>query len=145
MCKVSDKLKLCSCKTEIVETLKHYWILSRPNGTEGNIIGEILPPAYIGEQVERLNESTIRKLLNDGNFFEVELDLQENDTLSLHFTCNHNHMGKQIDNYYGNYLVYAFKNKNKKWHKGDWNYIGSNGDDIQSGKIMKPFEKPENL
>ena len=26
MCTVSDKLKLCSCKTENVERLKHYWI-----------------------------------------------------------------------------------------------------------------------
>ncbi|MEI7802199.1 MAG: hypothetical protein WCI97_06125 [Bacteroidota bacterium] len=145
MCKVSDKLKLCSCKTEIVETLKHYWILSRPNGTEGNIIGEIMPPAYIGEQMEHLNESTLRKLLNNGNCFDVELKLQENDTLSLHFTCYQNHNGKQLDNYYGNYLVYAVKYINGTWRQGEWNYIGGNGDDVQSGKIMKPFLKLENL
>ncbi len=144
MCKVSDKLKLCSCKTEIVETLKHYWILNRPNGIEASMLGTIMPPAYIGEKMERLNESTLRKLLNNGNCFDVELDLQENDTLSLHFTCNQNHNGKQFVDFYGSYLLYAFKFKNGKWRKGEWNHFGGNGDDVQSGKIMKPFEKPVN-
>ena len=144
MCKVSDKLKLCSCKTEIVETLKHYWILNRPNGFDARMLGTIMPPANIGEQMERLNESTLRKLLNNGNCFDVELDLQENDTLSLHFTCNQNHNGKQFVDFYGSYLIYAFKFKNGKWRKGEWNPFGGNGDDVQSGKIMKPFEKPHN-
>ena len=88
MCKVSDKLKLCSCNAEKVESLKHFWVLNRPENLGQCIIGEIMPPADIGKQIENFNIERLRKHLNDGNCFDVILSHQEKDILELHFTCS---------------------------------------------------------
>ena len=111
MCKVSDKLKLCSCKTENVEKLRHYWVLNRPFKRGDSILGTILPPADIGEQLEKLNIHTLQKQLNNGNCFDIELIHQENDILELHFTCKQDPMIDQAKSYDGTYLVYAFSYK----------------------------------
>lgn len=86
MCKISDKLKLCTCKTKSVEQLKHYWILKRHNGQNNCIVGEAILPANIGEQADLINEKIILKMLNGDNCFDTELLHQENDILELHFT-----------------------------------------------------------
>lgn len=72
MCEVSDKLKLCTCRTKGVEQLKHYWILKRP--TEQFIIvhRDLILPADIGETAHNLDQQTNLKLLNDGNCFDIE-------------------------------------------------------------------------
>ena len=86
MCKVSDQLKLCSCKTDVVEKLKHYWILKRHNGGNTNVIGEAILPQNSFETADKINFTTIAKMLNSGNCFEIELQHQKNDILELHFT-----------------------------------------------------------
>jgi hypothetical protein len=83
MCKISDKLKLCSCRIENVQRLKHYWVLNRPEDKGVFILGEIVPPADIGERVEKYNINSLRKQLNNGNCFDVNLVHQENDILEL--------------------------------------------------------------
>jgi hypothetical protein len=85
MCTVSDQLKLCSCKTEKVENLKHYWILKRHNGENYCIIGEPILPADIGDDADKVNSRILQKQLNSGNCFDIELQHQENDILELHF------------------------------------------------------------
>ena len=67
------KLKLCSCRTENVQRLKHYWVLNRPEDKDEFILGEIVPPANIGERVEKYNINSLRKQLNNGNCFDVDL------------------------------------------------------------------------
>jgi hypothetical protein len=134
MCKVSDKLKLCTCKAENVEKLKHYWVLNRYHRRNDCIMGEILPPPDIGEIVEKYNIGTLLKLLNEGNCFDTELQLKQNDILELHFTLN-------PEKYFGNYLAYAFVFKNNKWKVGDYDPFGNNMEEIQNGKILRPFAK----
>ena len=111
MCKVSDKLKLCSCKADNVEKLKHYWVLNRHNGQNYETLGSIIPPPDIGEIAEKYNIETLLKLLNEGNCFDTELQLKQNDILELHFTVS------DPDKYFGKYLVYASYSKttNGKW------------------------------
>ena len=134
MCKVSDKLKLCSCKIENVESLKHYWILNRPEDKDQFTIGLILPPANIGEQIEKFNVNRLRKQLNNGDCFDVTLIHQENDILELHFTCK-----PKNDTDSGNYLVYAFVYKNGKWKKTSHDPFGNNMNSLQTGRILRPF------
>ena len=86
MCKISDKLKLCTCKAKDIYKLKHYWKLKKLNGSELIIVGEMILPVQIGEQAERYNITTLTKLLNAGTCFDVAPILQENDVLYLHFT-----------------------------------------------------------
>ena len=144
MCTVSDQLKLCSCKTKNVEALKHSWVLKRPNGGQDCIIGEAILPANIGEEVDKINIRTIRKMLNSGNCFDIELQHQENDILVLYFTFY-----ADPDKYFmlpchGNYLAYAFVFKNNKWRKTDFDPFGENLNNIQKGKIVKPFLTVQN-
>ncbi|MBP0611913.1 hypothetical protein J8J42_02495 [Chryseobacterium sp. cx-311] len=86
MCKISPHLKLCTCNTDNIEDLPHYWLLKGAADEGANIVGEAILPADIGEDADQLNEKTIVQSLNSGNCFDVELHLTENDLLQLHFT-----------------------------------------------------------
>lgn len=139
MCKVSDKLKLCSCKTESAGTLKHYWVLTRPADKDEYIVGDILPPADIGEQIQKFNINSLRKHLNSGNCFDVELIHQENDILEFHFTCNKNPSIDYKTCGFDTYLVYAFVYKGGKWKKTSYDPFGNNLNPVQVGEISTPF------
>jgi hypothetical protein len=141
MCKISDKLKLCTCRTENVQSLKHYWVLNRHEALDSYVLGSIIPPADIEEQVEKYNLNTLRKLLNDGNCFDVKLDHQENDILELHFTCQQKLDTENQLSDSGNYIVYAFKFTNGKWRKTKYDPFGNNLTTVQGGKILTPLVK----
>ncbi len=141
MCKVSDKLKLCSCKTQDIRKLKHYWILKRNDGGNLSLVGETMLPINISEKAEKLNIDTLCKLLNEGNCFDIEMQHRQNDILELHFTCFAERNNFNNEPWNGDFLVYAFRFKNNKWRKTDYDPFGSNLDDIQSGKIVRPFTK----
>jgi hypothetical protein len=138
MCTVSDQLKLCSCKTKDVKSLKHYWRLRREkeeNEFRVCIMGSIIPPANIGEKAHEMNENTILKQLNQNNCFDVELQHQENDILELHFTC------QASNDEYGNYLAYCFRFENKQWIVSDYDPFAKQHLLLHSGKISEPFLK----
>ncbi len=139
MCKVSDQLKLCSCKTKQVEDLKHYWILKRHNGEQNCIFGEAILPVNIGEAADKVNIKTLTKMLNNGNCFDIKLQHQEDDILELHFTFNSDPEKYVTSPSNSNYLAYAFVFKNNKWKKTDFDPFGANLKDIQKGKILRPF------
>ena len=141
MCKISDKLKLCTCKTENVEQLKHYWILKRHNGQPNCIVGEAILPANIGEQSDRINEKTIVKMLNECNCFDIDLQHLEGDILELHFTFYADPEKYFMPPCYGNFLAYAFKFKKGIWRKTNFDPFGENVEDIQKGKITRPFAR----
>ena len=139
MCIISDKLKLCSCKTENVELLKHYWILKRFTKKTEWLVGEMMLPANIGETADRLNQTTIQNQLNSGNCFDVELNHQENDILELHFTYKVDpeiHFNLICN---GDFLAYSFKFKKEKWRKGEYNTFAANLIEVQKGNIRNPF------
>jgi hypothetical protein len=139
MCTVSDKLKLCTCETENVEKLKHYWILKRPTEKKHFMVGEILPPANIDENAYELNQKNILAQLNNGNCFDIELQHQENDILELHFAFKTGL--KRLRNRFSgfeDYLVYAFKFKKGKWKEDYYDSFDVDFDEIQKGKIINP-------
>jgi len=139
MCNISDKLKLCTCKTKNVEQLKHYWILKRRNGGNNYIVGQTMLPANIGEKQDRLNANNLQRLLNEGNCFDIKLLQEENDILKLHFTFYADREKYLMLPCHGNYLAYAFKFKKGKWNKKNYDPFGENLNNIQKGKIKNPF------
>ena len=141
MCQVSDKIKLCSCKTKDVEQLKHYWVLNRPKNKDEVMLGDIIPPADIGEQLEKLNIHTLRTQLNNENCYDVVLLHEENDILELHFTCTLQPKTEPMFHEYGNYLVYAFVFKKGKWRKTSYDPFGNSLSFVQAGKIKQRFVK----
>ena len=141
MCKVSDKLKLCTCKTKNVEQLKHYWILKRPTESIYHIEGITILPADIGEAAHTYNQRTIMAQLNDANCFDFELTHQENDILELHFTCNVGLEKQKKHPLQGDYLGYAFNFKKGKWEEDIYDNFDVNFNEIQKGEINNPFSK----
>ena len=85
MCEVSDKLKLCTCSSDISK-LKYYWVFYRYAGNKlENMIGEPIMPVAINPETDILNIQLIGKLLNDGNVFDFELTPKTKDRLLLAF------------------------------------------------------------
>ena len=141
MCKVSDKLKLCSCKTQDIRELKHYWILKRNDGGDLSVVGETMIPVNIGEKADKLNADTLCVMLNEGNCFDVEMQHRQNDILELHFTCIADRNNVLNGHWNGNFLEYEFRFRNKKWRKAHYDPFSLHLEDIQSGKIVRPFVK----
>lgn len=140
MCTVSDKLKLCSCKAENVERLKHYWILRRPTEKTHWVVGLMILPADIGKDADKLNQQNILRQLNSRNCFDIELQHQENDILELHFTIKANSRRNQnLLLSHGDFLAYAFKFKKGKWTKDNYNPFEIDFEEVQKGKIVRPF------
>ena len=129
MCKISNQLKLCTCKTNDVQSLKYYWVLKSPNTSGSEILGEIMMPADVPLETELHNQETLTKLLNAGNCFDVRINHLENDVLELHFSCKYS------------YLVYAFIFWKNKWELTEYDPFGNGLDDKLAGKIMKPYVK----
>ncbi len=138
MCQVSDKIKLCSCKTKDVERLKNYWVLHREENTVIQIVGEVFFPPIIDEEITAQNIDILLKLLNACDIFDVEMQLKNNDILELHLTLpkeyvNIGHMRESV-------LVYSFKYRAGKWSVSTYS-PQFEFDIIQQGKIKNAFRK----
>jgi hypothetical protein len=144
MCTVSDKLKLCTCKTKNVEQLKHYWKLKRESGKKLIIIGQSLLPANIGEATDRLNEALLLQMLNTGNCFDVTLQLMQNDLLELFFTLPHTtdtSINARLSE--GNFLCYTFRFHNSQWIADEADLLMLSSEKyttVQQGTIKKAFD-----
>ncbi len=138
MCQVSDKIKLCSCKTKDVEQLKNYWTLTRTGQTIELIVGEIFLPADIDKEINKLNKKTILSVLNTGEIFDIEMQHQENDILELHFSLPEDF--EIIDSMQSNYLCYCFRFKDSKWRAAAYD-PNIRLDIIQQGKIKNAFRE----
>ena len=68
MCTISSKLKLCTCKTKDVYSLKNFWVLHRfVKGKNEVVLGETIMPDFNPLVDVKLNENTLLKLLNPYN------------------------------------------------------------------------------
>lgn len=137
MCEVSEKLKLCSCKTEDVEKLKHYWILQRPFPGDISVMGTVMPPADYGTLLEQINPDQIERQLNENSCFDADIEYQENDILHLYFTCNKPSL--EIPDPSG-YLAYAFQYKKNRWKQSAYDHFSNNLENVQAGMIRRPFK-----
>jgi hypothetical protein len=105
MCKISDKLKFCSCDIDDIYDLEHYWIFYRYEKDKiMRIVGSMLPPMNILITTERYNNKSLLILVNDPSSFDVDLKPKSKDRLQLHFT---------IDSV--QFLDYGFEYKDNKW------------------------------
>jgi hypothetical protein len=108
MCKVSDKLKLCTCKGD-AESLKHYWILHRfIEGRSMHVLGSAVMPAQIDPAIDKLNEQLLFRLLNEGNAFDAYIIPLEKDRLEISFFVGPEPYER---------VTYGFEFKKGKWAK----------------------------
>lgn len=124
MCKISDNLKLCSCKPAERKHLKHYWVLSRPNLRGEEILGDIILPADIDLSTEFHNRETLSRLINTGECFDVEMNHRENDVLILHFSCR------------DSYLAYSFVFSENEWKYKEYDPFENGLDRVKKGTVI---------
>jgi hypothetical protein len=122
MCKISPKLKLCTCAAKDPASLKHYWVLARPNNKEIVMLGEVMLPMYLDLETAQYNNRILLESLNERDCFDVALEIKNRDILQLHFT------GPKQQ------LVYAFVFKMGKWNRAQYDPFAS-VDLIEKGKI----------
>ena len=136
MCKVSDKLKLCTCKIKNVYQLKHYWILYKYQKSNEHLVGEsVLPQQFkIGIENDEYNANQLATLLNDGNCFDIDLTINHKDILELNFTCDLHTATKE-----SLHLVYEFVYKKRKWIINDPDPFNTDKLHKNQGKIFNPF------
>jgi len=134
MCKVSEKLKLCTCTTP-PESLKHYWILHRFSEEQHlEVMGTTMMPFSIDPETDKFNINQLLNLLNDGNPFDTEITLQEKDRLEISFT---------IGSWKTNIVTYGFEYSNHKWQEEPFDSLAwmYQHNEEQSGKIKNALQR----
>jgi hypothetical protein len=139
MCRVSDKIKLCTCSTDI-EKLKDYWVFHRyDKGKNNMVIGEPMLPHYIDPADETFNWALLLRLLNEGDIFDIELHPKAGDRLELAFKYGEDSFPRDSRLHYGfcfskgKWVKDEFDGLEWMWHHNEERY----------GKIMEKKERKE--
>ena len=112
MCEVSDKLKLCTCSSDI-EELDNYWVLHRFEKDRWVIImGETMPPSEIDLKVDLKNKELLAKLINEPDVFDKTIKPKEKDRLSINFKCSEE------------YMTYGFEFQKERWVEIGYDFLG---------------------
>ena len=132
MCKVSDKLLLCTCKAENIDSLKNYWVFYRRNKNKNLfIVGSMIIPYAQEENIEKYNEGTLLRLMNTPSTFDVDLKPKAGDRIQLHFTVNDEQ-----------FMNYGFEYKRSKWILHAYNQFewDEKYDESKHGKIVNALQ-----
>src|ERR1700754_961408 len=88
MCKLSGKLKLCTCNATTVSRLQNYWVLHRFNAEKDvRVIGTMLLQDKLESQTEVHKRALLLERLHEPDAFDVDLQPGEGDRLQLTFQC----------------------------------------------------------
>lgn len=108
MCTISDKLKLCTCNTQI-DKLKNTWVYHRHTGHRKSFTcGEMIVPVNLDPEIELSNRERLTKMLNDGNVFDVEITPKYRDRLLLSFNLSESNKRDKM-------LYYEFTYGKRGW------------------------------
>ena len=128
MCKITSKIKFCSCKASSTEKLQHYCCLYRFNKDKNEmIVGEVILPNYFTDLNYEDNKLILEKRLNEGDAYDVNLSFKPKDVLEI--VCHNLDQDKR--------LVYGFEFKGNRWqcYEIDNFYIKSHYDALHFGKM----------
>ena len=107
MCTISDKIKFCTCSSDLA-TLKHYWVLyRRTRGKNEFTMGEPMMPTSMRDQNFEINKRTLLARLNESDAFDFQTKLKEKDRLDVV-------INNRLDNDLGAFS-YTFEFKNGTW------------------------------
>ena len=106
MCKITNKIKFCTCKATSTERLQHYWCLHRYNKDKNELtVGEaILPNEFLDINYE-VNKVVLEQRLKDADAFDMDLRFKPRDVLEI--VCHNTDTDKRV--------VYGFKYKGNRW------------------------------
>jgi hypothetical protein len=135
MCRVSTKIKFCTCSASSPEKLKHYWVFHRfIEGKDVMVIGEPVMPFDIDRETNSFNRELLLHRVNEPDAFDINLYPKENDRLQISFLCK---------NDVGGYIHYGFSFRNGNWAEEmfdglEWMWHHS---EIAFGKIKQALSK----
>lgn len=135
MCRVSDKIKFCTCTNGPVENLKHYWILYRFNKDKNDgCMGMPIMPTYITDLSFEENQTTLLNRLNEVDAFDIPLKFKAKDIIEI--VINNTSA-------YQDPFTYSFKYKKGKWiaEETDSFEIMNHFDEENSGKIKSALKR----
>jgi hypothetical protein len=135
MCKVSEKIKFCSCSSPL-DKLKHYWVLHRfVAGKHEIVVGQPIFSAEIEESIDNLNKEVLLHRMNEPDAFDVDLGPKPKDRLLISLRCG--------DDAYG-YIHYGFRySKNGKWVEEQYDTFEWmwRHEEAQFGKLVSPLKR----
>jgi hypothetical protein len=106
MCKVSNKVKFCTCEGRTYKNLEHYWVLHRYDESKTMAyVGETLLPHGLNTPNYNINTATFLARLNETDAFDRLIAFEDNDQLEIVIN-NLDHTQK---------MAFGFEYKNKKW------------------------------
>ncbi|GGG52168.1 hypothetical protein [Bizionia arctica] len=131
MCKVSDKIKFCTCfdANIDIEELNYYWLLHRYNKDKNHIVmGSPVLPEYLNPRFE-INAELLVNTLNTPEAFDKNLQLEEGDRLEV-VLCNNAKDSNES-------LYYNFKYTGNIWKtiQSDCFDLMSRFDEVSGGEI----------
>lgn len=130
MCRITNKLILCSCTTDL-DSHDNHWVLNRiRDGKEEIMIGQPMLPYDLDPEVESYNVSLIEKMINQENCFDFETEFQEKDQLVLFL---------KSDSPFQEDRMYAYEFSGQKWSAIETEPLMLNWyrDTIREGFILK--------
>ena len=110
MCTLSNKIKFCTCDTEDVEQLKHYWKLYQKvqRNEYLTVLGIAICPTSMRDNNYEQNNITLENRLNELDAFDFETSFNNGDVIEIVIQCGDSHLTT---------YEYTYKFKNKKWKK----------------------------
>jgi len=145
MCKVSDQLKLCTCHGVGEEPKTHYWVLYQKGGG-GEAVGEVMFPPQFLPEIQEHNLALLERLLNQGNCFDFDIKLEENDRLELHLHVDPEQEKKLIfmgTSTIPEFVDYKFRYRQGEWVDAEWNPFHNDLIEKMQGKIVDAFGKDD--
>ena len=137
MCKVSDKIKFCTCSSDTIniDELDSYWILYRYNDKKEREI--TIGSFYIIGNLEfdSSNKITILNRLKESDAFDIPIQFNNQDSLVIH-----------IDQFnHSNELLYYFQFIDGEWLSQEYNpfSISDSSDEFKFGKLDNAIEEKE--
>ncbi|MFV8392817.1 hypothetical protein [Flavobacterium sp. LB2P6] len=108
MCIVSNKIKFCSCATNNVQKLKHYWVWHQYNKDKNiMIVGEVFLTFDEYDPDYKSNQNTILKRLTKEDAFDKKLEFKNKDVIEIVLNNNSEKDSR----------TYCFQFKNNTWKK----------------------------
>jgi hypothetical protein len=138
MCEISENIKFCTCSSDSIDNLKHYWLLYRyDENKDGFILGRVILPSYYRDQNFKINQSTILERLNNGDGFDKMIEFKAKDIFEVGIN--------RLEDATENSFYYQFVFKKGKWHPTKSNTFDliNNYNKVTFGKLKTPFIKPQ--
>lgn len=136
MCLISDKIKFCTCFSDSVDKLQHYWILHHyVNGSQLTYIGTPMMPVYMTDPNFMLNETTLLTRLNEPDAFDFPIEPRNKDLFEIVINNHRSDFEKRFN--------YFFIFKKGKWIASDADSftIINHYEEEKSGKIKSALKR----